>query len=64
MNVSPVSEFELLISPDTDVEIFYMTRFLDAWKRGEAKLIVESDLGNNMVLTPLIQLPIFLPKKQ
>lgn len=62
MNVTPISELELVITPDSDVEIFYMSKFLEGWKRGEARLVIEAEVNNNMVLTPLIQVPRFITK--
>lgn len=42
MQLKPTSATELVITPTSEVEAFYVQGFLEAWKRGDAKLILRT----------------------
>lgn len=56
MTIAPLASNHIQITPDSEVESFFVTQFLESWKNNQGELVVMSGIGglepqNKLVLT-------------
>ena len=58
MNVTPASDNVLVFSPETDVEAFFVRRFMEVWRKGAATIVFRENFPGD---DPSSRLEIYSP---